>query len=161
MQNRFPLGSSYARNRAYSAAPCGKSALQMRVAEKCERQFKVTKASTGFPGCSYVFVFVSRGAVTNVEVLQFQGAPLEVAKIIQLLAAKFSDCPAGSSLRDVIEPFEILDTSDYFVVIASNDRCAIRPGPFQDSRWMRIVSDQVATADNLFKTPFCIRQHCA
>ena len=51
------------------------------------------------------------------------------------------------NLRDGIEPLEIVDARDHFIVIAANDMVTMPGAPLHNRRWIGIVAHQIAAAD--------------
>jgi hypothetical protein len=93
------------------------------------------------------------------EVLKLERPRLELTQVVELLPVEMFSCPQRGHLGDLIEPLDLLNACHYFVVIASDYILAMRSRPFEHFRGTRIVSDNVAAANDLLKVAACVREY--
>src|ERR1700761_60059 len=136
-------------DRSYASVFREKAALQMRVTEERERQLEMRKAAGSFASIGHVFILILGSTVTEMKMFEPQRPFCQLAQIAKLFAIQVARGPTGSRLCYFVEPINIIDAGDNFIVIAANDGGAMGSGPFDDLAGMRIVSDEVAAADDL------------
>jgi hypothetical protein len=98
--------------------------------------------------------------MTDVKMFQLRWTLRQTPQIIQLLMIHLEDGPTRRGLRDLVEPFETLDSSYNLVVISTDYSRAMFARPIQDQPRLRIVSHQIAAANDLIEFPFRIGNYC-
>ena len=97
----------------------------------------------------HVLVFIERrcrGKVRNVPAEP--GRAEDHAGTCSCSGDSWSVVQRAEICADGIEPLEIVDARDHFVVIAANDMVAMSRRPVHNRRWIGIVAHQIAAADN-------------
>jgi hypothetical protein len=92
-------------------------------------------------------------------VLKLERPHLELSQVVELLTVEVFSCPQRGNLGDLIEPLDLLNACNHFVVVASDHVRAVRSRPFEHFRRTRIVSDNVSAANDLLKVAACVREY--
>lgn len=95
----------------------------------------------------------------DMKVLELERPHPQITHIVELLASELSPCPERSKLGDFVEPFDVLNPGNYFVVIASDDMGAVRSRPLEHFNGSRIIPDNIAAANDLLKFAFRVCEY--
>src|SRR5690242_7477139 len=117
------------------------------------------EARRGFASGCNVFVFIAWRTVANMKMLELNRPFLQFAKVFDLVFVQLADRPNGGALCNFVEPLNVFNASDYLVMIPSNDGTAMLARPIQYAHRMGIVSDQIATANNLVELSICVPEY--
>src|SRR5216683_3729949 len=129
-----------------------KTALMMRVPEKCYVRWRFEKPAHGLPRNEDVFILILEGAMNQRNAVHRNWSGGQLLDIIQIVRPHLLARPLRRELRHGIEIFKVSKPRDGFVVIAPNDDRRKLLHALGHFVWIGSVIDDVTQAEDAFPT---------